>query len=441
MVDPVLYDARGSRIELKGLEEEQGAPALASIRNVWFEPVASGLTPHRLASLLQEAVHGTARSYLTLAEEMEERDLHYSSVLRTRKLAVAGIQPSIVPGGEDALDKALADEVTELIRRPLFGDVVVDLLDAIGKAYSVIEILWDRGARWEPECFKWRDPRFFRYDLEIGEELRLFDEKDPVYGLPLQPYKWIVHRPRLKTGLPIRGGLARLASVAYMCKSFGLKDWLTFADIYGIPMRIGRYGMNASDDDKAKLVRAVMHLGSDAAAVLPEGMTIDFQAAAGGAGGTDLFERLAKFWDSQTSKAVLGQTMTTDDGSSLAQGQVHNEVRKDLRDADILQVERTIDAHLVVPYIDLNHGPQKRYPRFKLQAMEPEDLKAFSAAIVPLIDRGLRIEQAPVAAKFRLKVAPPDAADVLRPATTKSSPTGPTDPGDGNRAAWRGPKE
>ena len=43
------------------------------------------------------------RLYLTLAEEMEERDLHYRSVLQTRKLAVAALDIQVERVGENAL--------------------------------------------------------------------------------------------------------------------------------------------------------------------------------------------------------------------------------------------------------------------------------------------------------------------------------------------------
>lgn len=108
-------------------------------------------------------------------------------------------------------------------------------------------------------------------------------------GVALAPYKFIVHLPRIRSGLPIRGGLARLAAVGYMCKAWTWKDWMGFADIFGMPMRVGRYGPSASKDDINTLMSAVANLGSDAAAVIPDSMKIDFTHAANVAGaGTSL---------------------------------------------------------------------------------------------------------------------------------------------------------
>ncbi|MDP2613929.1 DUF935 family protein, partial [Oceanobacter sp. 2_MG-2023] len=69
----------------------------------------------------------------------------------------------------------------------------------------------------EVEGFEHRDPLFFQFDRVSGKQLRIKDEADMLVGLPLPPHKFIVHKPRLKTGLPFRGGLARLVAVSYLC--------------------------------------------------------------------------------------------------------------------------------------------------------------------------------------------------------------------------------
>jgi len=67
-------------------------------------------------------------------------------------------------------------------------------------------------------------PNAFRFDRDTGRELRLLDPADLVNGIALAPYKFIVHTPKIRSGLPIRGGLARLAAVAYMCKAWTWRD-------------------------------------------------------------------------------------------------------------------------------------------------------------------------------------------------------------------------
>lgn len=392
----------GQPIEYEVLDREISAGGMTGIRQPWHTGVADNLGPERLATILRAAAEGDNRDYLTLAEEMEERDGHYASVLSTRKLALAGLDIRVDAASDDPRDVQIADAVRELVEAPGFGELVFDLTDALGKGYSVAEIIWDRSGKvWMPQRYAYRDPRFFCWDRETGQQLRLLDEADPVNGIPLPPHKFIVHRPRLRSGLPVRGGLARLVAVAYMCKAWAWKDWMAFADVFGLPMRVGTYGAGAREEDIARLMRAVANLGSDAAAVIHESTKISFEAAPNTTGAADFFERLAMFWDKQVSKAVLGQTMTADDGASLSQARVHNEVRIDLLKADAKALKNTLNRDLVRAFVDLNFGPG-RYPSVVVPVPEPEDLKLLVESLEKLVPMGLEVEQSVIRDKLNL---------------------------------------
>lgn len=403
----------GRPIELDVLGEEIAAPSLTGIRQVWHGTVASNLTPQRLSSILENAAQGDAHDYLTLAEEMEERDMHYASVLGTRKLSLVGLDVRVEAASDSVEDVRRADAVRALTASAEFGEMVAHLVDALGKGYAVSEIVWDRSGReWWPN-FEERDPRFFRFDPDTGRELRLLDEADTFHGLPLPAFKFVVHRPRIRSGLPIRGGLARLAAPAYMCKAWTWRDWMAFADIYGLPMRVGQYGPTATKDDIGKLMAAVANLGSDAAAVMPESVRIQFEQAASVAGAGDFFDKLAAFWDKQISKGVLGQTMTADDGASLSQAQVHQTVRLDIMTADARALSNTLQRQLVEPFCTLNFGPGDA-PRLTVVVPKPDNTSALVDALQKLVPLGLSVEQSII--RDRLGLPDPDAdSDVLRP--------------------------
>lgn len=416
-MDSMILDRRGQPFKRGDLTREIAAPSLTGVRSVWTESLAAGLTPSRLAALLQTAAQGQARDYLTLAEEMEERDPHYSAVLGVRKRAVSGLPVHVEAASEETGDVKLADAVRDLVRKPEFGYLVDDALDALGKGYAVCEIIWTRGAQWWPAAYKHRDPRFFEYDQTLAH-LGLLDDEAPGRALPLAPYKFVVHAPRLKSGVALRGGLARLVAFAWICKAYTLKDWIAFAEVFGMPLRLGRYGANATEDDVAVLRNAVANIGSDAAAVLPESMKIEFEQVASATGGHELFQRLAEWIDGQVSKAVLGQTMTTDAqaaGLGSNQANVHNEVRADILISDARQLSDTLNRDLVRPFIDLNWGAQKQYPRIELQVVEPEDLASLVTALEKLVPLGLKVGEATIRDKFGLP-DPGDDEELLGPA-------------------------
>src|SRR5271168_3896460 len=400
-VTMILYDAYGREVDTGMLSGEQAAPTIAGIRNIYSVLHPSvGLTPHRLSHILQSAEIGDPYLYLELAEEMEEKDLHYLAVLGTRKNAVSQLDLIVRAASSAAEDQRAAALVREMIvDGPIQLDsVLFDILDAIGKGFSATEIVWDRSGReWSPVELKWRDPRWFAFDWISGEQVLVRTlkgelEKLPAGGerqprhfgggarlipgwtetgigiqpmtAPLAPFKFIVHFAKAKAGLAIRGGLARAAGWSYLFKNYVLKDWVTFTEVFGQPLRVGKYHPGASEQDKQALLRAVSNIGTDAAAIIPESMLIEFTEAHQSSS-AELYEHFCQYLDAQVSKAVLGQTLTTEmprSGGSRAAAEVHEAVRRDILNADARRLAATLRRDLIRPVVDLNLGPQAHYP-------------------------------------------------------------------------------
>lgn len=409
MVKSKILGPDGNPIVIKRLTEEIATPTQHGVRRVIEEREASGLTPERLAQLLQNAALGDGRAYLTLAEEMEERYLHYASQLQTRRLAIEGIDP--VVDAEDGVDTKIIDAVQKLVEKSSFSDMSGDLGDALGKGFAVSELMWEyEGGVLQPVEYIHRDPRYFQFDRLSLTQLRLSSDTNRYEGEVLEPYKYIRHFPRTKAGIPLRAGLARPAAWAYLIQNLGLKDWASFAEIYGVPFRLGRYGPNASDEDKRSLLRAVRDISSDAAAIAPIGMDIEFHKIEGQHGAA-IFGELIDYVDKQVSKLVLGQTMTSDNGGSLAQAKVHNEVRLDLLKADCRQLAQSIQRDLIEPFVAFNFGPQDNYPQIKFPISEPEDTKALTENVARLVPLGFRVSQRDL--RERLALPEPGTDDEL----------------------------
>lgn len=416
----MLYDHLNRPIKTQELTSELAAPSLTGIRTVWDATVAAGMTPYKLATLLQGAAGGDIAEYLTLAEEMEERDLHYRCELSKRKLAVASLPVTVEAATDAPKDVQLADEVRALVKKAGFRGLLKDLMDAIGKGFSVCEINWSRGSKWMPTRYDWRDPRFFTFDQASKRQIRLLDESNLMEGIELAPYKFLTHLPHLKTGIPIRGGLARVAAWAWMCKNYTVKDWLAFAEVFGMPLRVGKYQPGADKNDIAILKAAVANLGSDAAAVIPQSMVIEFVESAKSTGGHELFNKLADWLDAQVSRGILGQTATTQGTpGKLGGDDAQAEVREDIRDDDATQLSETINRDLVRPFIDLNWGPQENYPELILKAFEPEDTQILITALEKLVPLGLKVEQSVVRDKLGLP-DPEEGADCLGAPTSEN---------------------
>lgn len=395
----------------KDLVELQAEGGLTGVRQAWVESVAAGLTPARMATILSDCDQGDFEAFMILAEEMEERDPHYASVMGQRKRAISGVTPTVKPVSESARDKEIAEAVIEhIVEHDGFSGLVEDLMDAVGKGFSVVEIDWktDR-THWAPREFIWRPQRFFQPDKETGRVIRLRDETDRIDGIPLAENKFICHTAKLKSGHAFRGGVARLVAFSFLCKAYTLKDWVAFVELYGLPLRLGKYGPGVSKQDVSTLFRAVANIGTDAAAVIPKSMEIEFVDNKSGNGSQPIFENLARYVDEQVSKAVLGQTMTTDNGSSMAQAKVHNDVRLDIAQSDAKSVAGAINRDLILPFVKFNFGPDAEVPVLSIDIDEPEDVKSLVESLTALAGAGVTFKASE--ARRRLRMSDPAPGD------------------------------
>jgi len=408
----------GSPAQRKPIIEEVARPEMAGVRALWDETVASGLTPQRLASIMIECRRGDIRQFLTLAEEMEERFPHYAAVVGTRKRALDGIKPGISSDSPPGVPKAVLEDVEALVRDPSFPDLAEDLLDGLAKGFSVCEIAWEaRDGKWWPREFVWRDPKYFTFDFISRSTLRLA-ELGTVDGVEIPPGKFIQHLPRLKAGIPIRAGLAYSVAWMFMFSSFTVKDWMAFMDVFGMPLRVGKYHPMATPDERRALLRAVTQIATDAGAVIPESMQIEFIEPKGNSQAP--FEDAARFFNEQVSKLVLGQTMTSDNGSSLGQAKIHNEIRIDILQADARQLAKTVNRDLIRWFVAYNYGLGVPCPQIEFPVKKPEDVKVLSASLAELVPLGLEVSQSDIMSKLGL--SPPQKGDKLLKAPTGAAP-------------------
>ncbi|MCM0018514.1 MAG: DUF935 domain-containing protein [Tagaea sp.] len=448
-----LLDADGVPIDLSRLRERDAAPSVQGVRRPESEDPATGLTPSSLATLLRDAEDGDTSASYALAERIEERDAHYVSVLRTRKLGVAALAPTIEAASDDPRDVEIADFCRELADDDAFRAALFDMLDAVGKGVSVTEIVWDLdGPRWKPKAYEWVDPRHLGFDPDDrktplvralpgekghGEPARQGGRGVPGYK-PLAPAKYLTLAIRSKSGSTPRSGIARVAAWYWLFKSFDLKAWVEFCEVYGQPLRVGKYPPNATEEQKRTLLRAVSQIARDAGAIVPASMLLEFVEASGNRDGK-LYGDLATFIDLQMSKLVLGQTTTTDAVSGgHAVSKEHEKVRDDIRDADAMMLAMSVRKCLLAPAVALNFGPGARVPQLRFQAPEVFDPTTMSDVLVKLVPLGVDIEASIVRDKLGfpepkkgavLLRAPASAPALPPPGTTPPPPFGATPPG------------
>lgn len=419
-----IVDINGVPMRRKSLTQEIAGPSITGARSIISAHPASGITPQRMASLLRSSENGDATSYFELAEQMEELDLHYLSVMGTRKRAVAQMPITVEPADDSAQAKADAAFVEGWLDRDTLDTEIFDILDAIGKGVSFVEIIWEKGDAWLPRELIWQMPNSFEFDRVDGRTPLLRGDAGEL--MPLEPYKFIAHIHKAKSGLPIRGGLARSIAWGWMFKNYAFKDWVSFLEAYGQPVRVGRFDQGASEGDIRKLMMAVAQVGTNSAAVFPRTMDIEFIDAKAGTAPNELWRSLAEYVDDQVSKAVLGQTSSADakaSGIGSGQSDLHGDVRDDIARSDAKLLAATLNRDLVRPMIMLNFGGRTKYPRIKIEKPDAIDVAAMVKSARELAEYGVEIDAeelrekaglaGPKTAGAKLLIPPEKAAQMI----------------------------
>lgn len=366
-------------------------------------PVAR-LTPGRLSAIFQAADLGEVREQIELYEEMEERDAHLASILQTRKVAIQGMKYRIGPYTNNTQDIKIADFVNTVLASLNFDQIILNVLDALGKGFSVNEILWEvNNGQVVVESIDWINPK--RISFSEGEKPRLLGEQGRT-TMELQSWKFILHRCSLRSGSVVRAGLLRSVAWVYLFKNYALKDWNIFNEVFGMPLRLGKFDPTASPEDRESLFRAIMSLGSDAAAIISKNTEIEFVEAHGrGSSQENPFMAMAEFCNREMSKAILGQTLTTDVSQATGTygaAQVHYQVRRDIIQSDADSLSSTLRSQLIKPLVGFNFGWDRNLPYLQFYFEKDIDLKELSETYKNLNEMGVSIPQEHIAAVFGL---------------------------------------
>ena len=170
--------------------------------------------------------------------------------------------------------------------------------------------------------FYYRQPPYNKYVFETGE----WNE----HGLLLKAAQYVIYK---------RGG-------------FG--DWANFAEIFGMPFRVGTYdGYN--DTTRLQLEKALEQAGNASWIVKPTGSNIEFLESKNTQGSGNLYDGLRKACNEEMSILILGQTGTTiQTAGKLGNEDGNNQTEDDINFNDKLD-ELSILNELVLPIL-LNLG-------------------------------------------------------------------------------------
>jgi hypothetical protein len=299
------------------------------------------------------------------------------SCFQQRRLAVISRAWEVEPGAQDRKSKKAAEFLRDQLNRIGWDRICYKMLFGVWYGYGVAEAVY----RVEPEgAFAGMigldridipDRAWFGFDAAGG--LRITDAMG-VQDQPVPDRKfWSFSSGAEHDFAPYGIGLAHWLFWPVFFKRQGLPFWLQFLERYGAPTVVGKVGEGKLSDEteRNKILALLRSITGFGVAALPSGMDVELlQAAASGGGG---FEVLMDRMDAAITRVVLSQTMTTDDGSSRSQAEVHKDVRDEVVRADADLLHESFNRTIATWLTEFNF-PGAAPPRVYRQMEDPEDL-------------------------------------------------------------------
>ena len=178
-----------------------------------------------------------------------------------------------------------------------------------------------------------------------------------------EPYlKWI-----LEAGEEKEAGMMSKIIPLTIYKKNALNCWAEYSELFGNPIRIGRTNVRDSvlRDNMYKMLE---NMGSSAFGVFNSDDTIELIESSK-SDAFNVFDKNIDRANSEISKIVLSSTMTTDEGSSRSQSEVHEKTTSAREKANNTFLTYWINR-VLFPFLVNNHGfPLKDYS-FKFDTSE-----------------------------------------------------------------------
>lgn len=354
-----------------------------------------GLTPVEVSKRLAEADLGRMAPLVDLSNALRQKDNHLQGILDARETGVQQLDWDLeLPKKPTKREKKAAQLVKDVLG-PILGVAIAHASAAPFYGYSITEQVWRKsGGYLVPDFYTPVAHRRFerRGSRMIWRDQGMTEGVDIVAEYPSQ---FIVSRPRVNGDLPCREGLMRVLSWAALFRNWTLTDWLRLGEIAWKPWRTGQYDRKAyaTQEDIDGLVDTLDEMSTSGVAVFSDAVKVDVKWPTGqigsGAPHAEMFSTMGR----EMSKAVLGQTETTEasKSSGYAQAKVAYEVKGDKKEADARFVAADITRDTVAWIVFFNFGAGVRPPRLRFITEEAADLQPFGQGVKALTDAGLRI--------------------------------------------------
>lgn len=360
-----------------------------AVRPHWNDDTASthpatAMSMAKLLALYSAAENGEPLGQFDAFDDYLGRDGHLITCDEGRRLPVAGANWILKPGDDKPGSIKAAEDLDRILRTPAppgeddFQAVLDWQMLHVSYGFSPTNMAWgkfDGTGPWAP--VRWKNVahrRFAALDADNVGTIALVNG-DSTDRVPLEPGAWIVTRYPGRN--PWSSGRMRAGAMWAMFKSWSLRDWLTFAEMFGMPTAIGFYEAGASIETRRALENLLRQIGSDGYGVLEDTTDVVLKDSVRSGDASSVFPAIWDKCEAQMSKAYAGGTLTIDAGTtgSYAQASTHEGRSFILTMSDAIRLQAAINRDVCGPFIAWNGYGDAAPPRLKFQIMRSLSLK------------------------------------------------------------------
>lgn len=225
-----------------------------------------------------------------------------------------------------------------IIKKSWFQLILTEAMNALFWGYSLIELLPGKGGIDKAVLIPRQNtiPQWECVTTQQGDSSNTID----INSTPYNNYLLLING---RTRLGLLGVAAHLA----IRKKDALGDWASYNQRFGSPIIVAKY--NAYDPQtRQQLDRSLRELGPDGHLIVPKEADVDLGTAGGASSSsTNTYNEMRRSMNEELAVLILGQTMTTDNGSSRSQGEVHERVEERLSLADKIWMTTLLNEQLI----------------------------------------------------------------------------------------------
>lgn len=301
-----------------------------------------------------------------------------------RRSTVVERETVVEPGGDNEIDRLAADDLRAQLLHVSWDRVTYKMLAGLMFGYGVAECMYAAdGARYRLDAIKVRRQERFRFAQDNSLRIMRKGKAEP---LPERKF-WTFSAGADDDDDPYGLGIGNALYWPVWFKRNVIRFWAIFVERFSQATPVAHIPSGSKEEERRDLLALLDNITGGGKIVLPHGVDLELIQAAKDSGGD--YERFISLLNAAIAKIVLMQTMTTDDGSSMSQAQVHRRVQQGgaKSDADLLN-----ESFMQGParWLTEWNWPGAKVPLVYRDFTESEDLAARAARDAQLHGIGYR---------------------------------------------------